>query len=195
MVRVYLMKSRETGMNHRQESEQARRLLERILSRKFPEVAAPFSIEKTPEGKPYLPDYPHICFNLSHSSGYIACAIGDKPVGIDVEVWKNRRTGEKVVKKFHPLERELYENTAADRQQELFYRLWVFKESFVKAMGEGLRIPLDSFCLSEDGKTVCQSRNDRTYYYRAYEMDRPDCSLAVCSEESVFADEICWLFP
>lgn len=36
-------------------------------------------------GKPCLSNYPHIYFNLSHSQDYVACAVSDSPVGVDVE--------------------------------------------------------------------------------------------------------------
>lgn len=36
-------------------------------------------------GKPYLPDYPHAYFNISHSGSYVVCAVCDVPVGVDVQ--------------------------------------------------------------------------------------------------------------
>lgn len=40
-------------------------------------------------GKPYLPDYPHAHFNISHSGQYVACAVCERPVGLDIQVIKS----------------------------------------------------------------------------------------------------------
>lgn len=40
----------------------------------------------TPEGKPFLADYPEIHFSISHCKAGIAVAVDSKPIGIDIEV-------------------------------------------------------------------------------------------------------------
>ena len=42
-------------------------------------------IVKGEHGKPYLKDFPHINYNISHTDGLVACGIGDRQLGIDVE--------------------------------------------------------------------------------------------------------------
>ena len=42
-------------------------------------------IEKTGEGKPFFPDRPEIFFSLSHARRFVMCAVGDRPVGADIE--------------------------------------------------------------------------------------------------------------
>ena len=83
--------------------------------RELPEIA------REPGGKPFFPDRPDICFNLSHSHGAAVCAIHDKPVGIDVE-------------KLRPAPRRL----AGNMGDEAFFRLWTAKEATVKRRGEGI---------------------------------------------------------
>lgn len=39
----------------------------------------------TEHGKPYLPDYSDVHFNISHSEKYVVCAVSDKPVGVDIQ--------------------------------------------------------------------------------------------------------------
>ena len=46
-----------------------------------------------PHGKPFLRDYPHIHFNLSHCSRAALCVVGDAPVGCDVETVTTPWTG------------------------------------------------------------------------------------------------------
>lgn len=33
-------------------------------------------------GKPYLRDYPNAQFNISHSGQFVACAVSDRPIGV-----------------------------------------------------------------------------------------------------------------
>ena len=40
-------------------------------------------------GKPSLSAYPHIHFNLSHCREAVACAVSDRPIGIDIESMKS----------------------------------------------------------------------------------------------------------
>lgn len=196
MVRVYIGEFPKTKDAFRQQSKWAHRLLELVLEREYPELGGPVLLEQDEKGKPFLSEYPEIQINLSHSGCWAACAIGEKPVGVDVEQWKSRKAQERVVKKFHPVEQKKYQAAVEEERNCVFHELWVLKESFLKAEGSGLGIPLDSFYIEETGKEtgqVVQSRNDRTYYCRLYRMKGREASLAVCSEESAFAEEPFWM--
>jgi 4'-phosphopantetheinyl transferase len=85
--------------------------------------------------------------NLSHTPGLVACAetgIGD--VGVDVE--EVRAAPLDVADRFFsPPEIEALGMTPAHEQSDAFYTLWTLKESFVKARGDGLSMPLDSFAV------------------------------------------------
>ena len=43
------------------------------------------TIERNAHGKPYLPGHPQICFNISHSGEYAACAFASIPIGMDLQ--------------------------------------------------------------------------------------------------------------
>ena len=98
----------------------ARRLLALALEREYGLRELP-EIAREPGGKPFFPDRPDICFNLSHSHGAAVCALHDKPVGIDVE-------------KLRPAPRRLAEGM----EDEAFFRLWTAKEATVKRSGQGI---------------------------------------------------------
>lgn len=83
-------------------------------------------------GKPYLPNGP--CFSLSHSGGYVMCALGRDELGLDTELVRPRplRLPEAI---FSPAERH-YVDAAAD-PLAAFYWLWTRKEAVAKADGRG----------------------------------------------------------
>ena len=96
-------------------------------------------------GKPYFPDAPSVQFNLSHSGSVVMAAVSDREVGCDVE-----RIGEAppgLAKRFfHPNEYAAVLSCQTDAERiETFYRLWTLKESYLKATGTGMSVPLGSF--------------------------------------------------
>ncbi len=102
-------------------------------------------------GKPYLKDYPNIHFNLSHS-GEIALAVFDgREVGCDIE--RKRPLKEEVMKRCFSKEEREYIEKAKDKD-EAFTRIWVYKESFIKALGMGLAMSLSSFSVAPTSKGI-----------------------------------------
>lgn len=105
-----------------------------------------YSVNK--QGKPYYKELPEFCFNLSHSGHYAVAVFSDMPVGIDIEEKKFDKMRLGIAKRFfHEKEYSLLKNVDDKREQmELFYRIWTWKESFVKAAGGGMSIAFKSFC-------------------------------------------------
>lgn len=79
-----------------------------------------------------------IDFNLSHSDGMIAFAIGEKcSIGIDIE--KPGSINQNLVKRcFHPLEISWIEDQPQALRGILASTLWSIKEAFGKAVGVGI---------------------------------------------------------
>lgn len=57
------------------------------------EKSGPFSVAFGHGGKPYLTKYPDIYYSLSHSGEYVCCALGDIPVGADIQKVTRCRSG------------------------------------------------------------------------------------------------------
>jgi 4'-phosphopantetheinyl transferase len=99
-----------------------------------PEIAGPHGI---------LP----LRFNLSNSGGLIACLVTlEADAGVDVE--DMNRSGETVSiadRYFSPYEVATLRTLPRDRQHQRFFEYWTLKESYIKARGMGLAIPLDQF--------------------------------------------------
>ena len=111
------------------------------------------AFEQTQYGRPFLSAAVNplmLSFNLSHSQDVGVFAISPhKSLGIDVEAVREDFGGEDVAEShFAPAEfRELLSLPEAQRPQA-FFNCWTRKEAYVKALGAGLQIPLDSFEVS-----------------------------------------------
>lgn len=86
-------------------------------------------------------------FNVSHATTVVTCAVcRDHEIGVDVE--RTDRRGECVAiadRYFSATEVEaLYALSPADRRRR-FFEYWALKESYIKARGKGLAIPLGKF--------------------------------------------------
>ncbi len=86
-------------------------------------------------GKPHLPDYPQLHFNLSHCREAVACAIDTRPVGIDIESYRPLKNG---VLRYAMNEEEIVRIQAAPNPERAFTILWTQKEALVKLTGEGI---------------------------------------------------------
>ena len=88
-----------------------------------------------PHGKPFLADHPDIHFSLSHCREAVACAVGSKPVGVDVESVREYKEG---LVRYTMNEREVEQIQSAERPDVAFTRLWTMKEAALKLSGEGI---------------------------------------------------------
>ena len=103
-------------------------------------------IETTPSGKPVLGGGGY-AFSLAHSDALAVCAVSaGGQLGVDLERIRPAPDADAIVRRyFARAEVAEYEQLPAEERLAGFYSLWTRKEAFVKATGEGLQIPLDSF--------------------------------------------------
>lgn len=77
-------------------------------------------------------------FNLSHSGGFCALAIGSCPhLGVDIEEIRPT-VGDLARSVFSPLEATRYAAIDEADRMRAFFRAWVAKEAYLKATGDGL---------------------------------------------------------
>lgn len=102
-------------------------------------------------GKPMLATHPELHFNLSHSGTLVACAMGDRPVGVDVQtIVEARRSLINYI--MSPEEIAALDATTTDlERRHLFTQLWTLKESYAKATGNGLSHEFPSFSIDSTG--------------------------------------------
>ena len=120
-------------------------------------------------GKPSLVNNDYIHFNISHSGNYIACAISDKPVGIDIE--QIRPVDLKIAERFFtPYETEYIKD---DEHSNRFYEVWTKKEAYIKCIGKGLYITLSTF------NVLNSDESENLIYHKVFQNDDVICH--VCS--------------
>jgi 4'-phosphopantetheinyl transferase len=97
---------------------------------------------------------PCLKFNLAHTKGLAACLVAlDREVGVDVE--NCERSGDLLGvadRYFSPSEVRDLRDLPEDQQWRRFFCYWTLKESYIKAKGKGLAIPLAQFSFDLDRK-------------------------------------------
>jgi 4'-phosphopantetheinyl transferase len=88
-----------------------------------------------------------LCFNISHAKGLIALAVTrDRSVGIDVENIEVRDVSLGIAERFFSrMEAAELAALPEEHRWDRFFEYWTLKESYVKARGMGLSIPLNKF--------------------------------------------------
>ncbi len=103
-----------------------------------------------PRGKPELSACTNpetLYFNSSHSHELCVIAVTRVgPVGVDVEYLRPMRDAEEIARR-HFSESEIRDLMAVEPsdRERAFFTCWTRKEAYVKAVGDGLSIPLDGF--------------------------------------------------
>ncbi|MGE0415788.1 MAG: 4'-phosphopantetheinyl transferase superfamily protein [Acetobacteraceae bacterium] len=91
-----------------------------------------------------------LAFNISHTRGAVACGLTLRhAIGVDIE--DRFRPGSHVHLAdayFAPAEVATLRAAPAAEQEDLFFVFWTLKESYIKAVGKGLSLPLDQFAFS-----------------------------------------------
>lgn len=144
---------------HRHQYLVTRALVRSCLSTFFSIDPAAWQFNTGAYGKPVV-GHPEVGipvkFNLSHTRGLIVCAIvRDYEIGVDVEdTQRATRAGlDSLSSYFSPPEIDELGRLPAARRKQRFFDYWTLKESYIKARGLGLAIPLDKFSFRfEDDK-------------------------------------------
>jgi 4'-phosphopantetheinyl transferase len=86
-------------------------------------------------------------FNLSHTSGMVACAVTrELDIGVDVENRARRLRHRDLAERFFgEAEVEALRALAPEARARRFLELWTLKEAYLKARGCGISIPLRGF--------------------------------------------------
>jgi 4'-phosphopantetheinyl transferase len=86
-------------------------------------------------------------FNVSNSGDLALVAVTlDREVGVDLEVLREMPDGMDIARRFFSApENEVFAALPAEARDAAFFACWTRKEAYIKAVGEGLSMPLDRF--------------------------------------------------
>jgi len=185
---VYAIRDPYTAMTSLFSRLLTRRVLTKRLNRDFPDI----QISYTQYGKPYLPDVPSFHFNSAHSGDWVVCVTDTTPAGIDIEKIDARSVfnGTDI---FSCEEKKIYDSLENSEKLFFFFDIWTRKESYLKALGTGLNIPLAGVTTLPDGKAAYFPVIDTTprgsFTIKHYTID-PSHRMAVCASHTNYPESV-----
>jgi 4'-phosphopantetheinyl transferase len=133
-----------------------RTLVRTVLSRYAPIAAPDWRFAPDQYGRPSIinshESVSGLSFNISHTDGLIVLSITHlNAVGVDVEAIQRGASDEVAARHFSASEFAALKALPDRLQCGRFFELWTLKESYIKARGIGLSIPLNKFSFDLDG--------------------------------------------
>lgn len=128
----------------------ARVLVRTMLSKYVPRPPQDWRFRIEEYGRPEIaelpPGAPDLRFNISHTPGLVACGVTvGRDLGIDVENVNRTLTHQVPERFFSPQEVADLRALPEEEQPRVFFDYWTLKESYIKARGLGLALPLRHF--------------------------------------------------
>lgn len=141
-------------------------------------------LQKDKFGKPRFQVKDWICFNISHCDGIVVCALSDREIGVDIE--KVQAVAQGMIKKIlTEKEQKILSKYEKDRDayNQLFYKFWTFKESYLKWKGCGFYMdPL---------QVEAEEYNFEKNFGQFAECSDPNTKLIQCFVEEEYILSIC----
>lgn len=139
--------------NHQKRFIAAHGMLRDILARYTDRAPEALSFVSGPHGKPALAleaSYPPLFFNMTHSDALALYAVSpDREIGIDIEKDRPALPCERIAARIMTDEEHTqFSQFPAEERLQAFLTCWTRKEAFVKAIGTGLRFPLNQVVVS-----------------------------------------------
>jgi 4'-phosphopantetheinyl transferase len=126
-----------------------RGILRTLLGRYLGQQPASLRFTYSAAGKPMLDGSTGVeyRFNLTHSNGLALLAVTRRrDVGVDVEHIRPDLEGEQLAERFFSVrEVAALRSLPAELRRQAFFHCWTRKEAYIKAVGQGLSLPLDQF--------------------------------------------------
>lgn len=127
-----------------------RALVRTVLSRHAPLAPEAWVFGANAQGRPHIVDPPSavqdLSFNVSHTEALVVLAVAHgREIGVDIECTRRRAPLEVAQRFFSAAEAAALAALPPALQVARFWDLWTLKESYIKARGLGLSLPLDAF--------------------------------------------------
>jgi len=151
---LLLPEEREKASRYRVERPRGDYILTRgtlrsLLAKYLHTTPREITFQYTEYGKPYLANS-GLHFNVSHTEGLALLAfVWKRSIGVDVERVRPQTDAKTLAERFFSLhERRNLRDLTGDELHDAFFRCWTRKEAYIKAVGEGLSLPLHQFDVS-----------------------------------------------
>lgn len=168
-----------------------------VLSQYTGTSPADFQFLRNQYGKPeLLPNPSNIRFNLSHNNNLIIMAVTiNDDIGCDIEDPKRNVSVLPISKRyFAKQEYQALCLLEGDEQKQQFFKYWTLKEAFVKAVGVGIALGLDTFYFTLSGDKKTQEIDvkfnsdyplDKQNGWQSYQGILNHQMLAVCRKSTI----------
>lgn len=181
----------------------ARGQLRHILSAYLSQQPAALRFEYTSHGKPSLAGAHDLNFNLSHSGTLALYAVTrSRELGIDIESIRPDFSGIDIAEHyFSKNEVAVFRKLPENLHSGAFFTCWTRKEAYIKAIGEGLSCPLDTFDVAfapgEAPKLLTNRvKPDEVRRWSMYDLPAGEgYKAALCIENSPDLRLFLWQFP
>lgn len=145
---------------HRHDYLITRALLRTTLSHYAKTLPEDWEFSRNIYGKPKISSMPEaekLSFSISHTDGMIVCAVTkEKNLGIDVEDSSRAADVIGIAERFFSQQEvQTLSDVPNNEKEDIFYDYWTLKESYIKACGMGLSIPLDDFSFKFTSQNKC----------------------------------------
>ena len=109
-------------------------------------------------GKPFVSDKA-VYFNLSHTGNKFVIVVSNcTEVGVDIEQCRYRKSLPALVEKcFSDTEAIFWNALPEEKKMHMFFRFWVRKEAFVKAVGRGISVGLNQCSIDTQNQNYFSS--------------------------------------
>ncbi|MCO7127522.1 4'-phosphopantetheinyl transferase superfamily protein [Sporolactobacillus shoreicorticis] len=177
------------------EKDQCSSLIGELMVRRYLEIklrmdSKNLTFNYNKYGKPFLKHINNFQFNISHSGDWVVCAFDKKPIGVDIE--RVTSVDLCIAKKFFS-KKEYYQLLQKNPKEKLssFFKYWTAKESYIKAIGKGLSMPLNSFYAAiHKEKIVFHSfENNDKWFGKIFNIDLA-YKLSICSRTNLFPEQV-----
>ena len=123
----------------------ARAQLRMILGRYLVRDPQAITFSYGPRSKPHIAE--SVGFNLSHSDDLAVVTVAHaRSVGVDIEAIRTMKERDRIAGRFFSARENAALLSIPDSERtEAFFRCWTLKEAYVKATGDGLAQPTESF--------------------------------------------------
>ncbi|MFD3445562.1 4'-phosphopantetheinyl transferase family protein [Microbacteriaceae bacterium 4G12] len=139
-------------------------------------------------GKPFIHNLSSFQFSLAHAGEWVVCAVDTQPVGIDIE-YAQAVDFQAIQYLFSSQEQKWWKEIPENKRLETFYRIWIGKESYVKATGRGVSKNFSSFTVSLQEGRVYDEQSRENWFIKHIPFHK-EYSLSVCTRREDFPKKV-----